>query len=299
MRLSVTFVGALLATCLIPAHRAAANSSAQPAPAKNVKTIATDFGVRIDARTRKAAGTGTKAPEATHWDSQPTTGSGEVASVARSRVLTSGVVLAPDAAFPQLCGGVDVGPMCIVDGELPEATPATPAPAVPAPAGEPAVAPAPAGPDPYVLVSQALAKLTLPDAVPSISPDPANNEWGMLAVGLPVWFSSDEPVSVDASTTQQGIAITLVATKQSTTLDLGDGSTIVCASMTVRPISAPAMQKSPDCGHTYVTHGDYTITATTVWNLDWAALGQSGSFRMQMSGSSDLKVGELTSKVVR
>lgn len=206
---------------------------------------------------------------------------------------------APDAAFPQLCGGIDVGPMCIVDGELPEATPATPAPAVPAPAGEAATAPAPAAPDPYVLVSQALAKLTLPDAVPSIAPDPANNEWGMLAVGLPVWFSSDEPASVDASTTQQGIAITLVATKQSTTLDLGDGSTIVCASMTVRPISAPAMQKSPDCGHTYVTHGDYTITATTVWNLDWAALGQSGSFRMQMSGSSDLKVGELTSKVVR
>lgn len=212
---------------------------------------------------------------------------------------SDGVRSAPDAAFPQLCGGVDVGPMCIVDGELPEATPATPAPAAPAPAGEPAAAPAPAAPDPYVLVSQALAQLTLPDAVPSIAPDPANNEWGMLAVGLPVWFSSDEPASVDASTTQQGIAITLVATKQSTTLDLGDGSTIVCTSMTVRPISAPAMQKSPDCGHTYVTHGDYTITATTVWNLDWAALGQSGSFRMQMSGSSDLKVGELTSKVVR
>ncbi|GAA1373624.1 hypothetical protein GCM10009638_07770 [Luteococcus sanguinis] len=206
---------------------------------------------------------------------------------------------APDAAFPQLCGGASVGPMCIVDGELPEATPATPAPAPPTPAGEAAAAPAPAAPDPYVLVSRALAQLTLPDAVPSISPDPANNEWGMLAVGLPVWFSSDEPASVDASTTQQGIAITLVATKQSTTLDLGDGSTIVCTSMTVRPISAPAMQKSPDCGHTYVTHGDYTITATTVWNLDWAALGQSGSFRMQMSGSSDLKVGELTSKVVR
>lgn len=189
--------------------------------------------------------------------------------------------------------------MCIVDGELPEATPASPAPAAPAPEGEAAVAPAPAAPDPYVLVSQALAQLTLPDAVPSIAPDPANNEWGMLAVGLPVWFSSDEPASVDASTTQQGIAITLVATKQSTTLDLGDGSTITCTSMTVRPTSAPAMQRSPDCGHTYVTHGDYTITATTVWNLDWAALGQSGSFRMQMSGSSDLKVGELTSKVVR
>lgn len=196
----------------------------------------------------------------------------------------------------RVCDGIGWAPISGIPGvDSYLAEPVASAPAAP---GQPAAA-APPPPDPYVLAQSAVARIQLPAANPSVAPDPSKNEWNMLAVGLPVWFTADQRQTIDASTTQQGIAISLVASRSTTTFDLGDGTTITCTSMTPRPEDAPAMAKSPDCGHTYLKAGTYTVRATVQWDIGWSALGQSGTIPMERSDVIQLEVGELTSQVVR
>ena len=42
---------------------------------------------------------------------------------------------------------------------------------------------------------------------------------------------------------------------------------------------------SPDCGHKYEHPGDYTITVTQQWIVDWAALNQHGQLQLQSVGT--------------
>lgn len=149
------------------------------------------------------------------------------------------------------------------------------------------------------VVRRASAQVVLPAPQPSISPSASANEWGMLFVGLPIWVTAASSGPIDASTTQQGIHLTLTARPGATSVDMGDGTTITCNSMTARPENAAPLAKSPDCGHVYTTRGEYTVTATTTWTIEWAALGQSGSIPMSRSATTSVKIGELESVVVR
>ena len=145
----------------------------------------------------------------------------------------------------------------------------------------------------------AASTLKLPNGTPQIGPDPANNKWDMLAVGLPVWLWTDDRTDVDATVTMNGIAISLSATRSSTTFDLGDGTTLACRTTTPRPADADPMQPSPTCGHTYQRAGDYTVEATTWWSVGWSALGRSGRLSVPVTASTPLKVGQLESVIVQ
>ncbi|MEL4356693.1 MULTISPECIES: hypothetical protein [unclassified Luteococcus] len=153
--------------------------------------------------------------------------------------------------------------------------------------------------DVRTVVQQAIANISLPAPTLHLGPKPDVNEWKMIAVGQPVWLWTDATDDIDASTTQQGIGITLVAASSGTTIALGDGKTITCTTSTPRPADAEPMAKSPDCGHTYLKPGQRTITATTGWTIRWSALGQSGEIPMERSTSRTIDVGELASVVVR
>ncbi len=144
----------------------------------------------------------------------------------------------------------------------------------------------------------AVAQLKLPSGTPRILPDPRANEWGMAAVGQPLWLSTEGGTgSVGTSVTQQGITITLNATWERTQFVMGDGTTVSCTSMTSRGRGTPAMAKSPDCGHTYVTAGEYQVRATSWWRVSGTGLGQSGVFVVPRQGSVSLDVGELHSVI--
>ena len=147
-------------------------------------------------------------------------------------------------------------------------------------------------------VQRVSSQLKLPEGKPRIAPDPLNNEWKMLAVGLPVWFTTaDATGSLDGSRVQDGIALTLKASRVSTSFDLGDGTVLRCTSMSVRQRGIDPMRKSPDCGHVYQRKGTYTITATSLWRVEWAALGESGVLMVPRQASTTLKVGELHSVI--
>lgn len=174
------------------------------------------------------------------------------------------------------------------------------APGQPAPADGAAPAPAPAPViDVVTIVNAAVATLQLPTPEPHLGPEPDVNEWKMLAVGLPVWIWTNTPAQIDASTTQQGIPITLTAHLVRTEISLGDGTTLRCKTATPRPADADPMAESPDCGHTWLTAGTYDVAATNIWAVEWAALGQAGLVTMERSASRTVEVGQLASVVTR
>ena len=144
----------------------------------------------------------------------------------------------------------------------------------------------------------AASTLHLPDGTPVIGPDPHVNEWDMLAVGLPVWFWTEDQPTLDATLTMNGITIHLAASRASTTFDVGDGTTLTCPTPPSRPAGTDPMQPSPTCGHTYQRPDTYTVEATTWWSVRWSALGQSGRLSIPVTATVPLRVGELQSVIV-
>ncbi len=139
--------------------------------------------------------------------------------------------------------------------------------------------------------------LRLPDATPIFGPDPKKNEWKMLAVGYPVWLTTEGPRYRATSATSQGLTFRLSARLQSTAFSMGDGATVTCTAMSAYTASVKAGSPSPTCGHAYtkpsLPKGSYTVTATANWLVNWSVDGFSGSFPMSYSDSAQLPIGEL------
>jgi hypothetical protein len=157
--------------------------------------------------------------------------------------------------------------------------------------------------DASVVVRRAVATLPLPEGTPVIAPDPADNEWDMLAVGLPIWFTTTAPATTTTQTTREGIPISITATRGQTVFDTGEtevsGHTLTCTHFTPRSPNEPADAVSPDCGWTYTHTGTYTITATTTWNVSWSAAGQTGTLTTtRTSTAPPLVVGELRAVIL-
>ena len=166
--------------------------------------------------------------------------------------------------------------------------------AVPLPAPDGALVAA----DPAVLAAQAVARLSVPAPSITISPHPSDNQWGVSAVGLPLWVWADDPGPVTSTVTEQGIDIVMQASRGTVTFDWGDGTSSVCNQMRPRPTNIDPLTPSPDCGHTYLRRGDYTITATAGWAVTWQALGQSGTLPLSTRATSAIPVREFQSLVV-
>ena len=152
--------------------------------------------------------------------------------------------------------------------------------------------------DPGVLAAQAVARLSVPAPAIMISPHPSDNQWQVSAVGLPLWVWADDPGPVTSTVTEQGINIVMQANRGSVQFDWGDATSSVCNQMRPRPANLDPLTPSPDCGHTYLRRGDYTITATAGWAVTWQALGQSGTLPLSSSATSAIPVREFQSLVV-
>lgn len=153
------------------------------------------------------------------------------------------------------------------------------------------------------LVRSLVSRLEVPVPTPSVGPDPSVNEWDMAVVGYPLWLWTDTPASMDSSVSGYGITITMNARRVSTTFDMGDGNKVTCARMTAYPRSVKPATPSPTCGYVYswpsLPKGNYTVTATSRWEVAWSAVGFSGTLPLSASASRELPVGELHAVVVR
>ena len=135
------------------------------------------------------------------------------------------------------------------------------------------------------IVSQASLELGVPTPVVRLGPDPSWNQWKLLAVGLPIWLWTEGVQPQTAATSMEGIDIQMQATPGGATVDWGDGTVIWCATMTSKTRYTDPLLMSPDCGHKYEHPGDYTITVTQQWIVDWAALNQHGQLQLQSVGT--------------
>lgn len=169
------------------------------------------------------------------------------------------------------------------------------------PAPEPSAPSAPAGPsrgDVEAVARSAVASLQVPYLMPQLGPDPSVNEWKMLVVGFPIWLWVENPAPWGTSVSQSGIDITLDAQFVGVVFDMGDGE---------RPVSCDVMYRynsyvepgapSPTCGYVYKHVGQYTVTATSAWIVNWTAAGYSGQLWLETSNSRPLKIGELRAVV--
>lgn len=197
---------------------------------------------------------------------------------------------AAQAEFDACIARNATAPIATICGFIPDALPGGAAAAAAGP-GVPPV-------DPAVVARVAVARLPIPMPEAKVGPDPSVNEWNMAAVGYPLWFWTEGPDEYATTVTEQGITLSLTAHRQTTRFDTGDGDRILCGTSTPWNPGIEPGAPSPTCGHVYerpsLPNGTFAVTATTVWNVEWAALGQSGTIPFERTGPvTPLPVGEL------
>ncbi|MDO5681618.1 MAG: hypothetical protein Q4G46_02150 [Propionibacteriaceae bacterium] len=152
--------------------------------------------------------------------------------------------------------------------------------------------------NPVVIARAAALRLPIPLPEAQVGPPPHVNEWNMVAVGYPLWLWTDGPDTHTATITQQGITLTLSATRRTTRFDLGDGTRVFCGRTTSWHPGVEPGAPSPTCGHVYKKPSPpgstFAVTATTVWDITWTALGATGTLELERTGPpTNLPVGEL------
>ena len=153
--------------------------------------------------------------------------------------------------------------------------------------------------DPQVVAREAVARLRLTAPKPAVGPPPSINRWKMAAVGYPLWLWADGPTQVGpVSQSVANLHVSLEARMTSVTYQMGDGHTVDCATGGTKwSRSVPAGKPSPTCGYRYpkpsLPEGNYTVTATTRWAVDWSINGTTGTIPYTQTSSTSVPVGEL------
>jgi hypothetical protein len=156
-----------------------------------------------------------------------------------------------------------------------------------------------AAPTPAQLAQQAIDTMRLDG--PAIGLTPPNGKTGL--VGLPVWMwtrvsaATWGPTSARASV--PGLAVTATARAKRIVWDMGDGHSVTCDNPGTTYTVDQGARSSPTCGYVYSRSSasesghEYTVTATTTWNVAWAGGGQSGVITVTRNSTARLRIGEL------
>ncbi len=107
--------------------------------------------------------------------------------------------------------------------------------------------------------------------------DPGPNTWG--------------PVSMSVS--EAGYTVTATARVSRVVWDMGNGESVSCAQGTRWSSRLTHNEPSPDCGYQYQQEGEYQVTATSYWEVEWAGIGESGTIPLELSDSTDFRIAEV------
>lgn len=156
--------------------------------------------------------------------------------------------------------------------------------------------------DPEELAQRILARLEL--QAPEMALHPRGEEWPLSGVtGWKMWMWV-EPESerqwgpISASDSEGGVTVTLSARVGSVEWDMGNGDTVRCGKGAVwseARTNGGQNIASPDCGYMYESRGDYTVTATAHWVVEWTGGGQSGTIPLDLRREQAYEVVELQS----
>lgn len=154
------------------------------------------------------------------------------------------------------------------------------------------------GPNLEALAEEAVAKMRLLGANIGIAP----KQGGTGTVGVPVWvWNGPSPQTTgptSASATALGVTVTATATVENVVWNFGNGTTVSCPfpGTPYNPAFGltPPSNASGQCGTAgYSRVGDYTVTATTTWAVDWVGGGQQGDLTTTRTSQAPVRIGEL------
>ncbi|MGF0118779.1 hypothetical protein ACQFYA_21000 [Promicromonospora sp. Marseille-Q5078] len=160
-------------------------------------------------------------------------------------------------------------------------------------AAEPPDAPPP--PDPEDLARKAIAAMGLHAIDIGIVPEDAADSVGL--VGLPTWMWAENPDGasmgpITRTASAGGFTVTATAKVDKVVWDMGDGTTVTCEGPGTPYADQYGKKSSPDCGHTYTRQGEYTVTATSYWTIEWAGIGETGAIPLDFNNSTTIRMGE-------
>lgn len=157
----------------------------------------------------------------------------------------------------------------------------------------------PPPPDPGQLARTAVEFMDLHSISLGTSPSTTQNSPGQFGyVGWNAWMWVDDPGAnswgpITQSASEGGYTVTATANVSEVVWDMGNGDSVTCGRGTPRPAAMTTNEPSPDCGYVYTRDGDYTITATTHWNIEWTGMGAAGTIDMELQRSGDVRIAEV------
>jgi hypothetical protein len=153
-----------------------------------------------------------------------------------------------------------------------------------------------APPDPRDLAQQAIAVMRLRAINIGIVPEPRPGSVGII--GFPTWMWAQAPDQstwgpVTRSVSAGGFTVTATAKVDRVVWSMGDGVMVVCTEPGTPYADSFGKAPSPDCGHTYIRTGRYTVRATSHWVVTWAGIGQSGTIPLDFTDTTAVTMGEV------
>jgi hypothetical protein len=165
-----------------------------------------------------------------------------------------------------------------------------------APSGDPA----PSGPEFEAAATASIAfDLTAPGlgVFPGGLEDPAYPE-ASGAVGMPVWLWAEDPgpgvgSKLVKSAELRGYPISIEVSLSKIVYDMGNGDTVTCG-LGTEPVAVHKPRQSPTCPYSYMEKGRYTVSADTVFEIEWSSTGgRQGVFPFTLTRSGVYNVGEI------
>ena len=152
-----------------------------------------------------------------------------------------------------------------------------------------------APPDPRVLALQAIATMRLRAIGIGIVPEAQPGRIGI--VGLPTWMWVADPGQhtwgpITRTASSAGYSVTATAKVRRVVWAMGDGNTVTCTERGTPYADSFGRRASPDCGHTYIRQGTYTVRATSYWRVTWTGIGQSGTIPLDFTRTAVITMGE-------
>ncbi|WP_253868890.1 hypothetical protein [Promicromonospora umidemergens] len=154
---------------------------------------------------------------------------------------------------------------------------------------------APPTPDPAELAEQARAQMNLRAIDIGIVPEDEPGSIGI--VGMPQWMWVVDPGRhtmgpITETATAGNFSVTATARVDKIVWNMGDGTTVTCVGSGTPYEDKYDIADSPDCGHRYTRQGEYKVTATSYWILQWQGIGDTGTIEFTLEDSTDIVMGE-------
>ncbi len=154
-------------------------------------------------------------------------------------------------------------------------------------------------PDPARLAQVAVSTMDLSPIQLGTFPRTTQEAPGDLGyVGWNVWMWAQSPDEstwgpITRSASEAGYTVTATARVATVVWDMGNGDSVTCDAGSPWLQSTSRNEPSPDCGYMYEHEGEYTITATSSWTVEWAGIGSSGTIELELSRSGEVRIAEV------